>query len=411
MPNAIGCKRSLKTLGSATSYGIFAQMDRQESDKEVKLTCYGIDPEPYRVQGQASRSARRVLLPAAGLAHYQRRPSAARAAGAARHRSRRHVRDGRHRLHGDRRERSAAASFACPGGPYQMEDGREAIHALSWEQVKEIVALFDRLNPYDRAASTDTILKIEPDNYDPEDQEAAAALVPGDFRQTVRALPARSQRRAGAAAPGINNAEDSDVGWSEHGLGHLLNPSDPTSEDRSWIAQAWLGIVRRSLGLATEPLPFADRVAVGQITVSSPEVLRPLAKLNAGKPYAQQIKPFNFILSCHVAPFGHPIGADPERFHLIAPYETRPAQMARAAVDRSVFAASSTGSARRSPRSTRSDRARQELRRRARRVRVPRRSQVRRCQRRAVRQANRGAAAAAPRHDRVAAALHRQGVE
>ena len=30
-------KRSLKTLGSATSYGIFAQMDRRESDKEVKL--------------------------------------------------------------------------------------------------------------------------------------------------------------------------------------------------------------------------------------------------------------------------------------------------------------------------------------------------------------------------------------
>ena len=82
--------------------------------------------------------------------------------------------------------------------------------------------------------------------------------------------------------------------------------------------------MRRSLGLATEPLPFADRVALGQITVSSPDVLRPLAKLNAGKPYGRQIKPFNFILSCHIAPLGHPIGADPERFHLIAPYETDP---------------------------------------------------------------------------------------
>lgn len=74
----------------------------------------------------------------------------------------------------------------------------------------------------------------------------------------------------------------------------------------------------------TEPLPFADRMALGQITVSSPEVLRPLTKLNAGKPYAQQIKPFNFILSCHVAPYGHPADADPEHFHLIAPYETDP---------------------------------------------------------------------------------------
>jgi hypothetical protein len=41
-------KRSLKTFGSATSYGIFAQMDRQESDREVDLTCYGIDPTPYK---------------------------------------------------------------------------------------------------------------------------------------------------------------------------------------------------------------------------------------------------------------------------------------------------------------------------------------------------------------------------
>lgn len=45
---------------------------------------------------------------------------------------------------------------------------------------------------------------------------------------------------------------------------------------------------------------------------------------NAGKPYAEQIKPFNFILSCHVRPFGHPIGVDPEQFHLVAPYETDP---------------------------------------------------------------------------------------
>lgn len=41
-------RRSLKTLGSATSYGIFAQTDRRESDKEVALTCYGIIPTPHR---------------------------------------------------------------------------------------------------------------------------------------------------------------------------------------------------------------------------------------------------------------------------------------------------------------------------------------------------------------------------
>ena len=85
-------------------------------------------------------------------------------------------------------------------------------------------------------------------------------------------------------------------------------------------------IVRRSLGLPTKPLGFEKRVAVGRITVSSPAVMKPLEALNNGKPYAKQIKPFNFILSCHVRKLGHPIGVDPERFHLIAPYETDPRQ-------------------------------------------------------------------------------------
>jgi hypothetical protein len=144
--------------------------------------------------------------------------------------------------------------------------------------------------------------------------------VPGDFGQAVCALRSRSNRGARAA---INNKEDR---YSDHGLGHLLNPSDPESEDRSWIAQAWLNIVRRSLGRPTKPLGFEKRAAVGRITVSSPNVLKPLEKLNAGKAFAQQIKPFNFIISCHVAKLGHPIGVNPKRFHLIAPYETDPRQ-------------------------------------------------------------------------------------
>jgi hypothetical protein len=46
--------------------------------------------------------------------------------------------------------------------------------------------------------------------------------------------------------------------------------------------------------------------------------------LNVGKSYAEQIKPFNFLLTAHVIPFGHPEGVDPEKFHLITPYESDP---------------------------------------------------------------------------------------
>jgi hypothetical protein len=44
--------------------------------------------------------------------------------------------------------------------------------------------------------------------------------------------------------------------------------------------------------------------------------------LNAGKSYRAQIKPFNFLLTAHVNPFGHPEGVDPEKFHLITPYDS-----------------------------------------------------------------------------------------
>src|SRR5258708_34883012 len=40
-------EKALKVLPNATSYGIYAQMDRQEDDEKVHLICHGIDPEPF----------------------------------------------------------------------------------------------------------------------------------------------------------------------------------------------------------------------------------------------------------------------------------------------------------------------------------------------------------------------------
>jgi len=48
----------------------------------------------------------------------------------------------------------------CVGGLHCMPDGREAIKALSWEEVRSIVAKFERLNPYDRGVVPGSILKI-----------------------------------------------------------------------------------------------------------------------------------------------------------------------------------------------------------------------------------------------------------
>lgn len=121
----------------------------------------------------------------------------------------------------------------CKGGTCKLNDGREVIRALSWNQVDGISKKFAALNPYDRKAIKGSILKVEEDNFDPKTGKrrqlyclAISAKRYSLFVKDRNGLPILLWH-------GKNNKEDR---WSEHGLGHLLNPTDPESEDRDWIA-------------------------------------------------------------------------------------------------------------------------------------------------------------------------------
>jgi hypothetical protein len=166
---------------------------------------------------------------------------------------------------------------------------------------------------YDRSAVPGSVLKIEKENFDPDTGTQRQLYC---FAISAKRYPLFVQL----------DGQPVIVKDSQHGLGHLLNPIDPESEDRDWIKQVWLKIVRASMGLATEKLGFEEMPAIARLSVSSPAVLRPLGNFNEGKPYSEQIKPFNFGLTCFVKQLGHPLGVDPERFHLIAPYEPNPKQ-------------------------------------------------------------------------------------
>ena len=202
----------------------------------------------------------------------------------------------------------------CAGGKHGV------IKALSWQQVKSISNQFDALNPYDRDAVPTSILKIEDDNYDdPKTCEHQRQLYCLAISAKRYALFLRDEcGNPVLLRNGVNNKEDR---WSEHGLGHLLNPTDPESEDRGWIAQVWLQMICHALGRETQNPGFEQQPAVGRTSITGPAVMHPLEKLNDGKNYVDKIKPFNFLMTCHVKPFGHPPGVNAERFHLIAPYE------------------------------------------------------------------------------------------
>ena len=192
----------------------------------------------------------------------------------------------------------------CPGGPLRTPEAADAVQALSNDQVEAIRRRFVSLNPYDPVA-VPQILKRETSN-------PVTCLAISAKRYALYDLDAREE-------PVFVD----DHPPSEHGLGHFLNPTDPASEDHNWIAALWWIIVLRIHGQDPELPAWSGRPTMVRTTVTSPPVLRAFRHLNEGRPYVDQVKPFNFVLTAAGAksPASVPMG---EPFRLVAPYETDP---------------------------------------------------------------------------------------
>lgn len=313
--------KALKVIANSTSYGIYAEMNRQESDEKVDVVCHGIDPLSFTCRvNQPEAPGQYCFPPLAALITGGARLMLALLENCVSKLGGTYAMEDTDSMAIVTTERGGL--IPCPGGT-DIKAKQPAIKALSWKQVEDIAKGFATLNPYDCDVIPGSILKIENDNFDPKTGKqrqlyclAISAKRYALFLKDRRGSPELLRN-------GISNGTD---GWSEHGLGHLLNPTDPEIEDRKWIGQAWLQIVLKALEKPTQDLEFENRPAVGRVTVSSPAVMRPLAKLNEGRAYPDQIKPFNFLLTCHVKALGHPKGSDPEHFHLIAPYNNNPTQ-------------------------------------------------------------------------------------
>jgi hypothetical protein len=191
--------------------------------------------------------------------------------------------------------------ISCRGGPHHLDDGTDAVLALSRRQTQAIVKRFVALNPYDSAILPGSVLKIEKENYDEHKRwHQLWCWAISAKRYCLYTLD--------------EHGEPTIVKCSEHGLGHVLNPTNPDDPSRDWITQTWIWLLRRELGLsATEPR-WVDRIAASRITVSTPTVLHWFDSMNEGRRYEDQIKPANFMLVFHPQPVA-PSSAAP-----IAPY-------------------------------------------------------------------------------------------
>lgn len=262
--------KSLKVLANATSYGILAEMNRQETEKRTKVWCHGLDREPYRCSVIHPEQPGEFCFP----------PLASLITGAARLMLAllEHCvtqRGGTYAM--EDTDSMAIVStkkgglVSCPGGNFLSGDGEQAVKALSWEQVHQIVRKFEALNPYRRDIIPGSVLKIEDDNYDPKTGKqrqlhcyAISAKRYALFLWPKKGEPALLREK-------VNNKKDR---WSRHGLGHLLNPTDPEASDRDWTAAVWEMIIRKGCGLKTTALRFAHLPAIGRTTVSSPFLMK-----------------------------------------------------------------------------------------------------------------------------------------
>lgn len=292
--------RFLKVLANSTGYGILAEFTRHELHDPVEIVVHADRDEPFDTATATPEDPGRYCFP----------PLAATITGAARLMLallERLVTDaGGSYVFCDTDSLAIIADEAgslhsCPGGSERSADGRLGVRTLSWTQVDEIVARFAALNPYDRTAVPGSILKVEEENS------------VGKVRRQLWCWAISAKRYVLFR---LDGDEPTIVKVSEHGLGHLLNPTDPDDESGDWISQTWEFLLRRALDLPVDEPAWLDRPALTRVTASSPNVLRWFSGMNQGRSYAEQVKPANFLLLAHPDPL------DPSEALPIAPYES-----------------------------------------------------------------------------------------
>jgi len=329
----------MKIFTNAASYGIYAQMDRRDSDEKIKTKCYGIDAEPYPCSVTHPEDRGEFFFsPMASLITGGARLMLALLEHSVTELRGTYVMEDTDSMAIVATEQGGLVP--CPGGPYRMGDGREAVMALSWKQVEQVRQRFAALNPYNHDVVPGSVLRLEEDNLDPVTGKQRQIFCYSISAKRYCLFVLDADGNPILLEKGANNPKDH---WSQHGLGHLLSPTDGEGEgnpedefatllsptdpkigNRRWIGMVWQNIIRKALGLAAKELPFANQPAISCLTVSSPAVMKPFAALNKRKTYDASIKPFSPLLAAHVSGLHIPANANPKHFHLIAPFDPNP---------------------------------------------------------------------------------------
>jgi hypothetical protein len=296
----------LKVLANSAGYGIYAEMNRAELPKRAteSIDVYGLRGFTQKVRapeqpGEFFFAPLAATVTAAGRLLLAMLESEVTQRG------------GTYAVC----DTDSAFVVATESGGDTGRDG-DAIQALSWAEVRDVQERFRRLSPYDETVE---VLKAERGSLERELRcFAISAKRYALYRETDEgtAIEAHSDEEAAGVDEGVWDIAKP----SQHGLGHLLNPIDPESESRDWIKQAWRWLMALDLGLDAAEPEWLDRPAISQVTISTPGYWHLFDRWNEGRPFAEAVKPFGFMLVA----YADPLRTSEEVGRLVRPFERDP---------------------------------------------------------------------------------------
>jgi len=259
----------LKILANSTSYGIFIELNENELDKETTIDVYGLDDYPVNTDkveenGYFTNPLTAIMITGASrliLAMIEKN------------------------LHDNDLDYVFCDTDSMA---IRMENEADKEKALG------VINKFANINPYDPATIPGSILKIEDENYALSDWSNQKSKITKEMHPLYCYMVSAKRYVLFNLVDGKPVIRKK----SDHGLGHLKNPVkknfDNETED-DWIDDIWLYILNKELGLSWEKPAWWDYPAMGQHTVSKPHLHKAFRKINLGKTYKEQIKPFSFL--------------------------------------------------------------------------------------------------------------------
>lgn len=265
---------ALKTIANSIAYGVYVQLNVDEEEKPVAVRCHPAKGRPFLVDMNQVEEPGEFFHPLLGT-----------------------LITGGARLMLAIAERlilDQGLDWAfCDTDSMAIAKPEGMIDKEFFARVESIRNWFAPLNPYDMPLD---MFKLEDANY--------RIGGGGKNMQPLFCFAVSSKRYVlfnvdDQGRPIIRKA-------SAHGLGHLLPPygdAVPLEEIgvARWQHDVWYRIVLaalagRSQQVQLRDLANVDQPAVGRYAATTPPLLAWFEKMNEGRPYAEQIRPFNFML-------------------------------------------------------------------------------------------------------------------